>query len=156
MFSTDNNGVIIELPAASGPAASLNGALIFGIGTQSTNGLNGTKVYTVDASANFVTTYKNQAYNQSFVDSGSNALYFLNSSATGIPVGSDATSFFCRSAAQNLSATNSGANGGASGTVNFSAANTDSLLHNNPGATLLGQVRGPSSLAGFDWGLPFF
>ena len=40
MFSTDNNGVLIQLPAlpAAG-AATATGSLIFGIGTQSNNGL---------------------------------------------------------------------------------------------------------------------
>jgi len=155
-FSTDNNGVIVELPAVSGPQASVSGSLIFGIGTQSNNGLGGAKVYTVDASANFVTTYNNQSYNQSFIDSGSNGLYFLTSGITGIPVCSDATSFYCPTTTKNLSAVNSGSNGGASGTVNFSVANADALFKNNPNASVFDQLAGPNSLSGFDWGLPFF
>jgi hypothetical protein len=155
-FSTDNNGVIVELPAVSGPQASVSGSIIFGIGTQSNNGLGGAKVYTVDASANFVTTYNNQSYNQSFIDSGSNGLYFLTSGITGIPVCSDATSFYCPTTTKNLSAVNSGSNGGASGTVNFSVANADALFKNNPNASVFDQLAGPNSLSGFDWGLPFF
>ena len=155
-FSTDNNGVIVELPAVSGPQASVSGSLIFGIGTQSNNGLGGAKIYTVDASANFVTTYNNQSYNQSFIDSGSNGLYFLTSGITGIPVCSDATSFYCPTTTKNLSAVNSGSNGGASGTVNFSVANADALFKNNPNAAVFDQLAGPNSLSGFDWGLPFF
>jgi hypothetical protein len=155
-FSTDNNGVIVELPAVSGPQTSVSGSLIFGIGTQSNNGLGGAKVYTVDASANFVTTYNNQSYNQSFIDSGSNGLYFLTSGITGIPVCSDATSFYCPTTTKNLSAVNSGSNGGASGTVNFSVANADALFKNNPNASVFDQLAGPNSLSGFDWGLPFF
>jgi hypothetical protein len=155
-FSTDNNGVIVELPAVSGPQASVSGSLIFGIGTQANNGLGGAKVYTVDASANFVTTYNNQSYNQSFIDSGSNGLYFLTSGITGIPVCSDATSFYCPTTTKNLSAVNSGSNGGASGTVNFSVANADALFKNNPNAAVFDQLAGPNSLSGFDWGLPFF
>lgn len=155
-FSTDNNGVLIELPAVSSPQTTVNGSLIFGIGTQSNNGLGGAKVYTVDASANFVTTYNQQPYNQSFIDSGSNGVYFLTSSITGIPVCSDATFFYCPTTTQNLSAINSGANGGASGTVNFSVANADDLFKNNPNAVVFEQLAGPNSLSGFDWGLPFF
>ncbi|MGA8539702.1 MAG: DUF3443 family protein, partial [Terriglobales bacterium] len=45
LFSADNNGVILELPAVGAPEASLTGSLIFGIGTQSNNGLNGATVY---------------------------------------------------------------------------------------------------------------
>jgi hypothetical protein len=58
LFATDNNGVIVELPAVSAPETSVSGSLIFGIGTQSNNGLNGATVYTVDANGNFITTYK--------------------------------------------------------------------------------------------------
>ena len=41
MFATDNNGVIIELPSisASGASNPSGGLLVFGIGTQSNNGL---------------------------------------------------------------------------------------------------------------------
>ena len=35
LFATDNNGVILELPAVTAPVASINGSLVFGIGTQS-------------------------------------------------------------------------------------------------------------------------
>jgi hypothetical protein len=156
LFSTDNNGVIIELPAAGSPETTLSGSLIFGIGTQSNNALNGATVYRVDDSGNFITTYQKTAYNQSFIDSGSNGLYFLDSSTTGIPVCSDANFFYCPSATQNLSATNEGSTGSPSGTVSFSVANADNLFNNNPNANVFGQLAGPSSLSGFDWGLPFF
>ena len=156
LFSTDNNGVIIELPAASSPETTLSGSLIFGIGTQSNNGLNGATVYSVDDSGNFITTYQKTAYNQSFIDSGSNGLYFLDSSTAGIPVCSDANYFYCPSATQNLSATNEGSTGSPSGTVTFSVANADNLFNNNPNANVFGQLAGPNSLSGFDWGMPFF
>ena len=42
------------------------------------------------------------------------------------------------------------------GTVSFSVANADSLFNNNPNANVFGQLGGPNSIAGFDWGLPFF
>jgi hypothetical protein len=155
LFATDNNGVILELPAVTTPEASLTGSMIFGIGTQSNNGLNGASVYTLDDYGNFTTTYKNQSYNQSFLDSGSNGLYFLTSSATGIANCSDATFFYCPSSTQNLSATNVGLNG-TSGAVNFSVANADDLFNNYPTATAFVNLAGPNSLAGFDWGLPFF
>jgi hypothetical protein len=81
-FATDNNGVIVnngaivELPAVSTPETRVSGWLIFGIGTQSNNGLNGATVDPVDANGNFITTYKGQ-YNNSFIDSASNAIFFL-------------------------------------------------------------------------------
>jgi Protein of unknown function (DUF3443) len=156
LFSTDNNGVIIELPAVSGPELTLSGSLIFGIGTQSNNALNGATVYTVDDDGNFITTYNNQSYNQSFIDSGSNGFYFLDSSATGIPVCSDANYFYCPSSTQNLTVTNAGSTGTPSGTVSFSVANADNLFNNYSSDNVFEQLAGPNSLSGFDWGLPFF
>ena len=155
LFATDNNGVILELPAVSSPAATVSGSMVFGIGTQSNNGLSGASVYTTDDFGNFTTTYNNQSYNQSFLDSGSNGLYFLTSGATGIAVCPDAPFFYCPSSTQSLSATNVGANG-TSGAVSFSVANADDLFNANPTATVFVNLAGPNSLAGFDWGLPFF
>lgn len=157
LFAADNNGVIIELPAVNAPEASLSGSLIFGIGTQSNNALGSATVYATDANANFITTFKNQPYSTSFIDSGSNGLYFLNPTITGIPVCPSPDAFFyCPSSTQNLSAVNQGANGSGSGTVNFSVANANSLFQSNPNAFVFGNLAGPNSLAGFDWGLPFF
>lgn len=155
LFASDNNGVIIELPAASAPAVSLSGSLIFGIGTQSNNALGSATVYPTDNRFDFVTTYKGQAYPTSFIDSGSNGLFFLTSAIANIPACSDATFFYCPLTTQNLSAVTQGALGVGTGTVNFSVANADSLFTNGT-ATVFGQLGGPNSLSGFDWGLPFF
>ena len=153
MFASDNNGVIIELPASSGAQATLSGSLVFGIGTQPNNGLNGATVYTVDGSGNFTTSYKGQSYPSSFVDSGSNGYFFLTSAATGITGCSTATGFYCPASTQNLSATNQGANG-ASGAVNFSVGNAETLFANQADF-VFGDLGGPGQ-NGFDWGLPFF
>jgi hypothetical protein len=154
-FPTDNNGVIVELPAASAPEATLSGSLIFGIGTQSNNGLGSATVYATDANFNFITTYKGHAYNTSFLDSGSNGLFFLTAASSGIATCTDATSFYCPTSTQNLSAVNQGANGVGSSTVNFSVANADNLF-NSSSDTVLGELAGPNSQPGFDWGLSFF
>ena len=156
LFSSDNNGVIIELPAAATPEATLSGSLVFGIGTQSNNGLGSATVYPTDNSFSFVTTYNNQAYPQSFIDSGSNGLFFLNQSIDGIPTCTDAPFFYCPTSTKNLSAVNQGAGGVGSGTVNFSVGNADAMFNSNASATVFGQLAGPNSLSGFDWGLPFF
>ena len=125
LFSSDNNGVIIELPSASAPEATLSGSLIFGIGTQSNNGLGSAQVYSVDGSGNFITAYKSQTYNESFIDSGSNGLYFLSAGTAGIPACSDASYFYCPSSTENLSATTSGSNGTPTSTIDFSVGNAD-------------------------------
>ena len=155
-FATDNNGVLIELPSASSPEATLSGSLIFGIGTQTNNALGSAQVYAVDDSGNFITTYRSESYNGSFLDSGSNGLYFLDSSTTGIPDCNDAAYFYCPSSTENLSATTTGATGSPSSTVNFSVGNADDLFNDNPNATVFGTLAGSNSLSGFDWGLPFF
>jgi Protein of unknown function (DUF3443) len=152
MFATDNNGVIVELPAVNSPMASLSGSLVFGIGTQSNNSLNGATVYTVDSFGNFTTTYKGQSYSNSFIDSGSNGYFFLDSSITGIPDCTTAIGFYCPTSTQNLSATNQGTNG-ASGTVNFSVANAETLF-GNTSDSVFNDLGGPGQ--DFDWGLPFF
>ncbi|HEY6338973.1 MAG TPA: DUF3443 domain-containing protein [Candidatus Sulfotelmatobacter sp.] len=156
LFAADNNGVILELPAVTAPAASINGSMVFGIGTQSNNALGGATVYAVDANGNFVTTFSHQPYSQSFLDSGSNGLYFLTSSITGISVCPDASFFYCPASTQTLSATNAAATGSPSGQVSFSVANADNLFSNNSSDSVFEDLAGPNSLAGFDWGLPFF
>ena len=153
MFATDNNGVILELPAVSAPAATLSGSLVFGIGTQSNNALKGATVYTADQFGNFTTTYKTASYPNSFIDSGSNGYFFLDSAATGLPNCGTDTGFYCPTSTQNLTATTEGANG-ASGSVSFSVANAETLfaIQSN---SVFGDLGGPGG-NGFDWGLPFF
>lgn len=158
-FATDNNGVIVELPETT-TTASLSGSLVFGIGTQSNNGLGSATVYPMGsdpASANFLefnTSYKNQAY-PAFVDSGSNAYFFLDSSTTGIPLcPSNLGSFYCPNSQQNLSASISGVSGGGPSKVSFTIGDANSLF-NNPSAFVFPTLGGPNT-GSFDWGLPFF
>nr|HEV7955473.1 DUF3443 family protein [Candidatus Acidoferrales bacterium] len=128
LFTTDNNGVIIELPSVgAGGAVSVNGELIFGIGTQSNNALGSATVLTLDDGGDFTTTFQGKSFSNSFVDSGSNGLFFLSTAATGIPVCSDANFFYCPTATDNLSATNQGQNGSTT-PINFSVENADTLL----------------------------
>jgi hypothetical protein len=154
-FATDNNGVIIELPALSSPQASLSRSLIFGIGTQSNNGLGSATIYTADPNiGNFTTTFKGQTLTDAaFLDSGSNGIYFLDAATTGMPVCTDLTFLYCPASTQSLSATNQGLNG-ATGTVNFSIGNGDTLTSNGNDVAIP-DLGGPNP-GTFDWGLPFF
>ena len=154
MFPNDNNGVLIELPAVNGAQASVAGSLIFGIGTQSNNGLGSAKVYVMSSNGDFTTQFGGHSYSGSVLDSGSNGVFFLDSSATGIAVCSNANGFYCPATTDNLSATNVGANG-TSGTISFSVANADTLFATS-GDFAFSQLAGPNPLGGFDWGLPFF
>lgn len=152
LFTTDNNGIAIQLPSVqAGGATSTSGSMLFGIGTQSNNGLGSAKVLTTDASGNFTTIFSGKSYAQSFIDSGSNAYYFLDTTATGLPVCFDAKDFYCPTNTQTLSATNRGANG-TTAAVTFNIGNADQLSSR---FAALGELGGPNAGA-FDFGLPFF
>jgi hypothetical protein len=163
-FSQDNNGSIVELPAISAAGAAIvNGSLVFGIGTQSNNALNGATVLGVSPTeGDFSTIYKGVTYPESFIDSGSNSLSFLTTTITGIPLctgSTGASDFYCPTATESLSATNEGVSGSTKVTA-FSVANANELNGNfNAFSDLAGPLSLPktSSVAtAFDWGLPFF
>jgi hypothetical protein len=152
-FPQDNNGLLVTLPsiAATG-AATASGSVIFGIGTQSDNALGSATVYTMNDEGYFTTTFEGVAYPESFIDSGSNGLYFLSSSTLGIAECSDEPGFYCPAATVNYTATNTGANG-ASGQISFSIANADTLFSTDDAAY---DDLGGDNPDSFDWGLPFF
>jgi hypothetical protein len=160
LFATDNNGVVVELPAVSGSEASVSGSLVFGIGTQSNNSLGSAAVYTADANTgNFTATYKGTGYSGSFIDSGSNGYFFLDAATTGLPY-CDVTSgnptgsgFYCPSSTASVSTSVQGTNG-ASGSVDFSVENADTLFA-NPADFVFADLGGDFPGA-FDFGLPFF
>ena len=154
-FATDNNGVLIELPAVTGAETSVIGSLIFGIGTQSNNGLGSATVYTLDPSTGNITTrFNNTTFtNASFLDTGSNAIYFLDTATTSLPTCTNLTFWYCPTSTQTLSATNQGVNG-ASASFKFTVANADTLT-SNVAVGVANGLAGPNA-GTFDWGLPFF
>lgn len=152
LFATDNNGVIVELPQVpSGGVPSATGALVFGIGTQSNNALGSASVLTLDNSLNFVTTFKNVQYPASFVDSGSNGIFFLDTTTTGMATCQFSAFFYCPSSTQSFSANNTGQNA-TSTPISFSIADANNLA---PANFVFNNLGGPSPNS-FDWGLPFF
>ena len=156
-FAINNNGIILELPSiAAAGAASVSGALVFGIGTQPNNSLGSASVLTLNPTTGQLTTmYDDSVITNSFFDSGSNALFFQDS---GIPACTSATAagFYCPASTQTLSAVIQGTNG-TSVAVNFSVANADALFSNNRGFTAFANLASPRfSFLGFDWGLPFY
>jgi hypothetical protein len=153
MFPQDNNGFHIALPAiAATGAASVSGSLIFGIGTQTNNALNGAQVYTTDNSGSYSVTFNGTTYHNSFVDSGSNGIFFLDAQTLGIPECTVNTGFYCPATTMAYTATTTGANGHA-GMVAFNIANANTLFQSNNSAfNNLGGSNGTS----FDFGLPFF
>jgi hypothetical protein len=156
LFGSDNNGVIIELPAVSGAESTVSGSLVFGIGTQTNNALGGATVYTADASngGTFTTAFNGGSYPASFIDSGSNGYFFPDSGIAQCSSSSGASGFYCPASTVNLSATNQGSTAG-SGTVDFSIADAVTLFSNSGDDAAFGDLGG-SATGYFDWGLPFF
>ncbi len=165
MFSTDNNGTIIELPGISNNgAATVTGSLVFGIGTQSNNGLQGATALAIDPSSGTIATqFNGLQYSGTVIDSGSNGLFILDAGTLGVTTcPSPDDSFYCPGApntnalnSRNLSAINFDSASDSS-TVNFSIANAEFLFGANGGTNFaFNNLGGPNSGA-FDWGLPFF
>jgi hypothetical protein len=164
MVAHDNNGVIVQLGAipATG-AATASGYLVFGVNSESNNNLTSAFTYlTADGGGNFTTSFDNQTLTASFIDSGSNALFFPDSS---IAACGDAPVWYCPGSSvalstDNLTATNQGANGTTSN-VSFQIANLDYLRTNDGGNFALDDLGAPTSdfahlSNAFDWGMPFF
>ena len=156
-FSQDNNGMLVNIASigSTGSASgSVAGTATFGINTQSDNQLNGATVYTADTSGNMNTTFNGSTLT-SFLDTGSNALFFDDSS---IPVCTTINTWlYCpASSPLQLSATNSGANNlpqpGTS--TPFSIISGGAV----PVGTVAANIGGPypGLFMSFDWGLPFF
>jgi hypothetical protein len=161
---TDNNGVILSLPAiSSSGTASLTGSLYFGIGTQSNNTPSGVTTYLANGYGEFNTVLNGTTYSESFIDSGSNGLFFPT--PTGLVSCSDsdpyAPGWFCPASTTSYSATNESYNESYSSSsphVTFSIANADTLVQTGYHVfNDIGASSGVSSFtASFDWGLPFF
>ena len=174
LFTADNNGVVIELPAvgATGAPAPQNGSLVFGIGTESNNALgsatrlpvcygsgascmlSGTPLFgTVSATLNGTT------YIQSYLDSGSNANFFPTTSIPSCSAPNQG--FLCPTSTTNESATLTGTDG-TTATANFSIANADSLFsQNNAMNFAFSNLAGSNYTSGLpnatlDLGLSFF
>ena len=156
LLATDNNGVVINLPSV--PAAgttSVSGSLTLGIGTQSNNGIGSATIYSLDtALGTFTTVFNNQNYTGSFIDSGSNALYFPDSGIAQCS-SNNSSVFYCPSSTLVLTATNQGMNGN-SGIINFNVTKADSLFGNASLAAFSNLAGAAVTGGGFDWGLPFY
>ena len=158
LFSQDNNGVLFSLPRVSANGdATATGSLIFGIGTQSNNALGSAQIYATDANAYFTSTYKGVQYSNSYIDSGSNAIYFLDSFTLGnIDCGGSEAGFYCPGQTLSFTVTNTGTNG-VSGSLSFNIANAINLFHTgNTAFNDLGGDSGTDQASDyFAFGLPF-
>jgi hypothetical protein len=155
-FTTDNNGIILELPAITDSgSATVTGALVFGINTESNNTLASTaKVFTTDDVGDISIIFNGVTYSESFLDSGSNYTFFSDSSITSC--GTAPNEYFCPSSELALSATVEGQSG-TEETVSFNVTNINNL---SASFAAFDNVAAPNDFAGqsevFDFGLPFF
>ena len=159
-FATDNNGVIIQLPSvAAAGATTLSGYMIFGIDTQTNNKSGSQSVLTVASSGtnagDFTTVFNGQNLTTSFLDTGSNGLYFNDTDITPC-TDSGLTDFYCPTSTQSFTATLQGESG-VSASASFSVGNADSVAGDDAAfASLAGTFPGPEASTTFDWGLPFY
>jgi hypothetical protein len=165
-FPVDNNGVILTLPTVPQTGASaVTGTVTFGIGTQTDNALTAANVLPITTSASrlgpaFLTaTYKGKALTQSFLDSGSNNYFFID---TSLPpcTDLDLIAFYCPGAPQLLSPVLTATDGtSASGAFTlFSPLDVAGTATAAPGLGINPTlVTPPLPFANsFDFGLPFF
>jgi hypothetical protein len=171
-FANDNNGTIIELPViASAGTTQASGSLVFGIDTRANNQLGDSTQVSANSCGYFTTTYAGIPYPNSFIDSGSNALFYLDTSlvaSAGITACSGNASFYCTSSATTTPVTQTAttaALSSQSGSVVFGIADANALFNSSnvafddvggPMATSYSCSTGAVSGPAFDWGLPFF
>ena len=166
LFAADNNGVIIQLPSvAAAGAATVSGYMIFGIDTQTNNKSGGQTVLTVDSTVgDFTTVFEGQNLTTSFLDTGSNGLFFIASSNSPITPcqASGFAGFYCPTSALSLTAELQGQTADGDATTvsvsqNFSVGDAETLNGDFTAApTLAGTFGGPNAATTFDWGLPFY
>jgi hypothetical protein len=151
-LGTDNNGFVVEMdsvPAAG--AATASGSLILGLGTRSNNGLGGMTKFDLDGRGDITTFYNNNTLS-AFIDTGSNGLFFPDSSIAACV---SPSGWFCPTSTLTLSGVIHGATNGATANVDFSIANAKELISAHPTYTAYSNIGGDGS-GFFDWGLPFF
>jgi hypothetical protein len=156
LLPLDNNGVIVELPAPAGGAQpSVQGYLFLGIDTRSNNSSSGATMYPADPTlGEFITVFPatgGNTYSSSFIDTGSNALYFDAGSVSTCTSGYF-DGFYCPSSTLNLSANTEGYTGSPSGPVLFQIGDASTFSSSN---WVFSELGAPAS-GYFDWGLPFF
>lgn len=154
-FPTDNNGMILTMPAVSATGATTaSGVLTFGLGTQTNNALPTAGIQTLTAdhfgtakSASLAGTGVTTA----FFDTGSNGLFFPDSSITQC---SFSTGFYCPASTVTRQPSVTGYNG-TTVSILLSIANAQNLF--SSGSFALNDIGGYAAQSGaFDFGMPFF
>jgi len=159
LFPTDNNGFAITMDSVSADGAvSASGLMVFGLGTRSNNQFSNMVVLPsssqgyIRSSVAFNNDQSATTFGSSFLDTGSNGIYFDGpvAACTGV-----SASFYCPASTMNLTAV-LGASGASTRTINFSIANADKLFTASAKAALPSLSGSLGLTGGFDWGLPAF
>ena len=147
-FASDNNGVLIELPdIPDSGAATVTGTMTFGIGSQSNNLLGAATVLKSSSLTGYVTTdFGGSQYGSSFIDSGSNGVFFPSTTLARCGA------WYCPTTPQTIAATLRSSSG-AQSAVSFTIAQSTALF--GTGNFAFDNLAGSAS-GFFDWGLPFF
>lgn len=160
-FATDNNGVILNMPAVgTSGATSASGYLTFGIGSQSNNTVPSSGIQTITTDHYGTTktaSLSGTSVAAAFFDTGSNGLFFTDSSITKC---TRDLGFYCPSSTLARQPSVTGYNG-TTESISLSIANAESLLgvtgssgvsyaFTNVGGSLA------TTSAAFDFGMPFF
>jgi len=125
-FALDNNGVVIDLPAIADSGAT---------------------VLRANSQSGYVTTVSGgQTYSQSYLDSGSNALFIANAALPQCGL------WYCPTTPLSATASIAGTDG-TSSTVAYSIGNSRTLF--NSANNAFNNLAGITSNS-FGWGLPFF
>lgn len=160
MPSGYNNGVITQMDTiSSAGSVSAGGYLILGIGSAANNTPpSGAGIVTMptDAGGNFRTTFNGQLFTSSFIDSGSNGLFFPG--ASNLPQcgqNSIVAGWFCPASLTALTATQAGANGSPSVSVAFNIMSAETAAAQSNPNVMFNDI-GAATAGTFDWGMPFF
>lgn len=153
---THNNGVILQLPAIpSAGSTTASGHVILGIGQQANNTPTSAHFFQADGNGYFKTQLNGTMYSSSFIDSGSNGLFFpAVANLPACTAGSGANGFFCPTTTQSLTAYQSGLNSTAAVAVNFEIQNAATAVVSSP--YFMFNNIGGNFTGAFDWGLPFY
>ena len=160
-FAADNNGSIVDLPSVVPTGVvTLSGSLIFGIDTQSNNQSGTQTVLTVDGNGELAMTFNGQTFANSFIDSGSNGIFFADSSIATC-TNPQINTFYCPGNPLTLGLSIQGQNGVMVNNLTFIVGNAQTMFSTAPTDTynVLPEVAGtlPAGNSGtFDYGLAFF
>jgi hypothetical protein len=162
-FSSDNNGVIVELPpVATAGANTVSGSLVFGIGTETNNALGTATVLPSDVQGFVRASFNGATGLYAALDSGSTIIYVNDNSlqqCTGNLAG-----LYCPASTVNLTSTLSGASDSPTLAADFSVMSGTVL--NTTSANAIPDLAGPLTPVNnpppgaepiqFDLGMPFY